>query len=72
MYTNDWFCYLIGDEEELLLVFSDLFKNLEESECQMVELITVKSCLSLGQFHQHFMSSFCAKTLSSKIYKPKL
>jgi hypothetical protein len=55
MYTHDWFCYLIGDESELLLIFSDLFKNLEESECQMVELIiTVKSCLSLGQFHQHF------------------
>jgi hypothetical protein len=24
------------------------------------------------QFHQHFMSSFCAKTLSPKNYKPKL
>ncbi len=24
------------------------------------------------QFHQHFMSSFCAKILSPKNYKPKL
>ena len=24
-----------------------------------------------GQFHQHFMSSFCANILASKKYKPK-
>ncbi len=39
-------------------------------DCHMfiVPAIEVPRC----QFHQHFMSSFCAKILSPKSYKPKL
>ncbi len=40
--------------------------------CQMSKCPTGYDTPTRCQFHQHFMSSFCAKILSPKKYKPKL